>query len=654
MAGVFGDLDLFSEFEKHREAQGSFIHYDEETVRSRIVFEDYAEDDDSESEDEWRNEEIQEASSTYDAENRKVQNRNRTGVKDHKVKTESGVGDYGDRAEQPKFDVKKDVSVGVSSTNGDQPLSEEEAADRNAWLSEQLYAEAAEEANRIGTSSTQQLVYEKNKYRRYAKILDSTRYVPDEDSPSVQLIFNNNSFARKYRQQIEQFIKSLLWEELNSNSHDTASEIIVKPGAPTCVDINSGLPPEKRGERMRQRHAIIGNSQFHKQFLIDFLGWPFTVSEPTRCNVNWEIPLYGQVFNEVYADPSSKSSKKPGKQKQKPACWNCNEENHAVSECKQPRNPAKIAANRREFLAQQQQNQGGFEPKFTGPSRYHLDPDLASAFTKFKPGVISEALRQALGLTQDQLPQHVYKMRLYGYPPGWLAEARQIQSGVTIFDKNGRVTLITGECLEDGELQEEDAVEAKAEYDVGKIIEYPGFTIPVPLGFVDEHSVYMMPPIQQHQLKKTLMTQNTDKSSCRKRKRGKKQDQHKVAKKAKAEESKAEDGEIEDGAEENGMAVEKEKNSEEATEDSNVEAAETSPPTQFLEEKFFPRSSSTISLSRDFGTPVLTRENSGLPDAAKFGQGVEEHIPFENLPNSTGTFEKMRSLIEAIRNKTKK
>lgn len=62
---------------------------------------------------------------------------------------------------------------------------------------------------------------------------------------------------------------------------------------------------------------------------------------------------------------------------------------------------------------------------------------------------------------------------------------------------------------------------------------------------------------------------------------------------------------VEDGAEENGMAEEKEKNTEEATEDSNVEAAETSPPTQFLEEKYFPRSSSTISLSRDFGTPVL-------------------------------------------------
>ncbi|CAG5135777.1 unnamed protein product, partial [Candidula unifasciata] len=361
MAGVFGDLGLFSEFEKDREAQGSFIHYDEENVRSRIVFEDYAEDE-NKSEDEGRNEEIEEASaSDVVVENRKVQNRD---VEDSdSLPTKSPTEDREDIREQSALGAKKGAS---SSSNGGpvnkRQLPEDDAA-RTAWLSEQLYAEAGEEAKHSSCASTQQLIYERNKYRRYAKILDSTRYVPDEDSPSVQLIFNNNSFARKYRQQIEQFIKSLLWEELNSTSHETVPEITVKPGAPSCVDINSSLPPEKRGERMRQRHAIIGNSQFHKQFLIDFLGWPFPVSEPTRCNVNWEIPLYGQVFNEVYADPTNKA-KKPNK-KQKPACWNCGEENHAVNECKVARNPAMISANRREFLAQQQQKQGGFEPKFT-------------------------------------------------------------------------------------------------------------------------------------------------------------------------------------------------------------------------------------------------------------------------------------------------
>lgn len=50
-------------------------------------------------------------------------------------------------------------------------------------------------------------------------------------------------------------------------------------------------------------------------------------------------------------------------------------------------------------------------------------------------------------------------------------------------------------------------------YDIQKIIEYPGFTVPVPLGFVDDSVINGMPPIQQHQLKKTLMEDTISKVS---------------------------------------------------------------------------------------------------------------------------------------------
>jgi hypothetical protein len=385
---VFGDLDLFSEFEKDREAQGSFIHYDEDVVKSRIVFEDYADEQSSDSDDEFNTELRNEIGSSKTASDKTGKygpgenEHSKSSVEESKdksenneenemvVESESQDGkESGELCKQPKVQTDDlNLPPSSSNSNGASVVSAEKrpgelTAETVAWLNEQLHAEAAEEAKSISTS-TQQLIYERNKYRRYAKILDSTRYVPDEDSPSVQLIFNNNSFARKYRQQIEQFIKSLLWEELNSSNHDTTSDITVKPGVPSCIDINNKLPPEKRTEHMRQKHAIIGNSQFHKQFLIDFLGWPFTVAEPTRCNFNWEVPLYGQVFNEVYADPANKP-KKTKNSRPKSTCWNCGEENHAVNECKQPRNPAKISSSRREFLSQQQQNQGSFEPKFT-------------------------------------------------------------------------------------------------------------------------------------------------------------------------------------------------------------------------------------------------------------------------------------------------
>lgn len=62
----------------------------------------------------------------------------------------------------------------------------------------------------------------------------------------------------------------------------------------------------------------------------------------------------------------------------------------------------------------------------------------------------------------------------------------------------------------------------------------------------------------------------------------------------------------------------------------------------------------TSSMSKSFGTPILeggTPSITGkqLPSANKFADGITEHIPFENLPNSTGRFEEVRRLIESAR-----
>ena len=61
----------------------------------------------------------------------------------------------------------------------------------------------------------------------------------------------------------------------------------------------------------------------------------------------------------------------------------------------------------------------------------------------------------------------------------------------------------------------------------------------------------------------------------------------------------------------------------------------------------------TTSISKDYGTPILQKEGSvrKLPTDVAFQQGIEDHIPFENLPDSTGTFNKMRKLLETIKQK---
>lgn len=54
-------------------------------------------------------------------------------------------------------------------------------------------------------------------------------------------------------------------------------------------------------------------------------------------------------------------------------------------------------------------------------------------YSEFVPGQLSDDLLKALGLPENGLPLHVYRMRQHGYPSGWLEEARETYSGISIF-----------------------------------------------------------------------------------------------------------------------------------------------------------------------------------------------------------------------------
>ena len=49
----------------------------------------------------------------------------------------------------------------------------------------------------------------------------------------------------------------------------------------------------------------------------------------------------------------------------------------------------------------------------------------------------SDSLREAIGLKPNQLPSYIYRMRLFGYPPGWLMEANRKTSMLAMYDKDG-------------------------------------------------------------------------------------------------------------------------------------------------------------------------------------------------------------------------
>jgi len=54
------------------------------------------------------------------------------------------------------------------------------------------------------------------------------------------------------------------------------------------------------------------------------------------------------------------------------------------------------------------------------------------------------------------------------------------------------------------------------------------------------------------------------------------------------------------------------------------------------------------SLSLSLGTPVIDSGQS-VPEAEKFSKGIQQEIPFENLPGATGTFERVKRVLSRLR-----
>ena len=62
--------------------------------------------------------------------------------------------------------------------------------------------------------------------------------------------------------------------------------------------------------------------------------------------------------------------------------------------------------------------------------------------------------------------------------------------------------------------------------------------------------------------------------------------------------------------------------------------------------------SSGGSISMALGTPVSgessAKKDKGLPNSSKFADGIQEHLNFENLPESTGTYDRLRKVLDGL------
>ena len=248
-------------------------------------------------------------------------------------------------------------------------------------------------------------------------------------------------------------------QQRNSENGDERESFGSENFPPSIFELNYELEKlTSQGDGCNTSMAVISSLQYYDQYCIDCCGLPLIDCNPNISD-GWNIPKYEQVYFSVL--PQDEETPRV-KIKQSRACFNCGNFGHNVQDCPEPRDFARISANKREFVNK-------FVSPITGnlkstKSRYHGKESVEKRFEEFKPGTISDNLKEALGLGQEDLPLYIYRMRYRGYPPGYLPKAAR--PSLLLYDGDGNI---------DDYMVEEDDVHIS-------LIEYPGFNVPLPEG----------------------------------------------------------------------------------------------------------------------------------------------------------------------------
>ncbi|XP_076160121.1 zinc finger CCHC domain-containing protein 8 homolog isoform X2 [Ptiloglossa arizonensis] len=300
-------------------------------------------------------------------------------------------------------------------------------------------SECSTEKNKLSnTANWTDAISENVEYKTPAstsQTCDNTIYT---SKPLFKVMFRDKSISRQYSKQIKEFLEELIPSTVSSQeSNDSLTLEIWDNETTTEID---------------DSQDIICDTMF----IID--------TQP-KLKDDLDVPTYGKKYENVFENNEPEQNLEQAMDYSlKIKCFNCLE-NHSLRDCPQPHNQATIKKNKKNFKVK-----GNWKTV-----RYHLDDE--KKFDHIIPGQLSNSLREALGLRDHELPRHIYRMRVLGYPPGWLEEACLQHSGLMLFNSDGVAeddpNEEPGAIFEDGD---------RDQYDMTKIHDFPGFNVPPPLG----------------------------------------------------------------------------------------------------------------------------------------------------------------------------
>lgn len=395
---------------------------------------------------------------------------------------------------------------------------------------------------------------------------------------------------------------------------------------------------------------------------------------PTKTPLQRQLPKYRQLITNALSDkrPDNETVEKPGAGSAVPnTCFNC-DGNHLLSDCTKPINDAIVSRNRQKHM----QNRKS-QPR---TSRYHVDEE--QRFAHLVPGKISDELRAAMGLKKNQLPRFIYRMRMFGYPPGWLEETRITHSGIALINESSNAEG-SGDLANDG----------KDTYDISKLIDYPGYNVPSTHDLLDESRKHQCPGMQWKHSKEAMI-QNIGSSAAkgyRKKKAGTNatvvpgdlqtnddmevveiDDEVMIVLDSTADPEYLEDSSQNTNADDQSQAesgacsqdssraqspdlacleAQKQKLLIELESSGSSSLSATPSRTPATPVTSTPETTLGRSKSLAMGTPIIKSASpfGNLPSAEMFSKGISDHLNFENLPDATGKYEKMKTIINKVR-----
>lgn len=272
-------------------------------------------------------------------------------------------------------------------------------------------------------------------------------------------------------------------------------------------------------------------------------------------------------------------------------------------------------------------------------SRYYDEEEA-----EITPGKISQELKNALNIADNDVPIWIYRMRALGYPPGWLSKA--IVDTSDIFD--------TDDVPKDGSSKKRKlASEDNVQYDHSKLIEYPGFNMPLPAGANDYHYYHNMPPMLPHQqldyAKKTMSAfKPAPIPSKRYRTSSPNPDDSLDSNNTSSVKDDGDKSSVSFEGQDTPASPDPEKTND--REDNSDKLDKTSA-SELLAQELVDRSTSSIT-----GEIKLVSKGSPMPKPSmrvpleRFSEGVVGELLYhENLPNSTGQFDNIRGLLNTMR-----